>query len=606
MRRSSPGLGPFLRTFEDRLAALSPDQVREALLAHVERLPARDREGFLAIFPPPGRRVADGGRVAVESDPGDPLLRDIEHFVEKARSGEYVQGWGWDDDIHDERAFGDESWVQDLDDLFADAGEVFVRGDLALAREAYGRLLHAFLLEEDMTAYPGPLPASDMVETDVGEAKSRYLRCLYETTPLPTRPARLVAEVRRLRYVGPPATLQAVAEARSVPLPDLEAFLPAWMGALGAIAADAPDFGSEARRLLREAAELQGGIDGLADLARRQGQDDPGAFEAWMSALLRAGRTPEAIAAAREALDRLGPRGEIRARIADTLARLSTQQGDADLSLSARREAWRAEPSTARLLELHGAAVDRGRLDEVMAEEADLVEAELASEDAPPNHRPESPLDRRVACELLLLAGRVDRASAVLTAAEPLGWTYRRHPGPVVVPYLLAAGSGHGAPDDGCPVLRDLFRTMDDEFGAAVYEHFDDLGFGTAVDAAPGSDDAPDHQVSPGLSTVLAGHLARQAPEPEGQQRWLAAGRASVEARTAAVVQGQHRSAYDRVARLVVACAEALALFGGSAEGSRFIEEVRARYPRHYGLRRELDAVTRRSPLLPHAPRPRR
>jgi tetratricopeptide (TPR) repeat protein len=606
MGRSSPGLGPFLQTLEDRLAALSPDEVREALLAHAERLPASDREGFLAMFPPPGRHVAAGKHPPAESDPSDPLLRDIDRFVEKARSGDYVEGWGWDDDIHDERAFGDESWVQDLDDLFADAGEAFVGGDLALAREAYGRLLHAFLLEEDMTAYPGPLPASDMLKTDVGEGKARYLRALYETTPLQDRAASLVVEMRTLRYVGPPATLQALVEARRQPLPDMKAFLSAWIARLESMAGAWPDFGSEARRLLREAVQLEGGIDGLADLARRQGQDDPEAFREWMTALLRAGRTEEAIAAAREALDRLTPRGEVRARIADGLAILATAQGDPELSLDARREAWRAAPSTARLVELHSAAVERGRLDEVMADEAKLVEAELASDDARPNGGLKPPIDPRVACELLLLAGRVDRACAVLMAAEPLGWSHGRHPGPLVVPYLLAAGSGHGAPNDGCPVLRDLFRAMDDQLGAAAHLRFDGSGVGIAVDRAPGPDDAPDQGVPPGLSTVFAAHLARQVPAPEEQQRWLAVGEAAVAARTTAVVEGQHRSAYGQVARLVVACAEALALAGGSRDGARFLDEARARYPRHYGFRRELDAVTRRSPLLPHPPRQRR
>jgi hypothetical protein len=617
MRRSSPGLGPFLKTLEDRLSALSPDEIREALLAHAERLPGRDREPFLAIFPPPGRRAAAERHRPVASDPADPLLRDIERFVDKARSGDFVEGWGWDDDIHDERAFGDESWAQDLEDLFVDAGEAFVGGDLALAREAYGRLLHAFLLEEDMTAYPGPLPASDMVETDLGEAKARYLRALYETTPPPDRVPHLVAEVRALRYIGPPATLRALVEARRPPLPDMESFLPAWIAGLGSMAGEVPGFGTEARRLLREAVELQGGTDGLADLARQQGQDDPEAFLAWMTALLRDGRTGDAIAAAREALDRLRLRGETRARIADTLARLSTGQGDPDLSLRARREAWRAAPSTARLVDLYGAAVDRGRLDEVMADEADLVEADLAEAQVAPEgagqrHGQKPPFDRRVACGLLLLAGRVDRACAVLMAAEPLGWSHGRHPGPVVVPYLLAAGSGHGAPDDGCPVLRDLYGAMDEQLGAAGYAYVDALGVVIAVDRDPGSDDAPvsddapDGSMPPGLSTVLAGYLARQAPTPEEQQRWLDAGKAAVEARTAVVVEGQHRGAYDGVARLVVACAEALALAGGSREGARSLDEARARYPRHYGFRRALDAVTRRSPLLPHPPRQRR
>ena len=70
-------------------------------------------------------------------------------------------------------------------------------------------------------------------------------------------------------------------------------------------------------------------------------------------------------------------------------------------------------------------------------------------------------------------------------------------------------------------------------------------------------------------------------------------------------MSNQHRGAYQRVAILAVAYAEALTLAGNPAGGAAFITGTRGRYPRHVAFRTELDRATRESPLLP-APPPRR
>ena len=51
---------------------------------------------------------------------------------------------------------GDESWVGAMDDLFAAAADAFLAGDLALARDAYGRLLGAFDLDQEVGTFCGP------------------------------------------------------------------------------------------------------------------------------------------------------------------------------------------------------------------------------------------------------------------------------------------------------------------------------------------------------------------------------------------------------------------------------------------------------------------
>ena len=133
MSTDRPGLGPFLRTLEQRLEACSVEQTRAALLEHGRRLAPDKREAFLSIFPAPGAE-SPTDRAA---DSGEELLVDIDNFVDRLASGVYYQDWGWDDDLDDERAWGDESWVEEMDYLFDAAGDAFIIGDIELARESY-------------------------------------------------------------------------------------------------------------------------------------------------------------------------------------------------------------------------------------------------------------------------------------------------------------------------------------------------------------------------------------------------------------------------------------------------------------------------------------
>lgn len=542
----SIALKPFLEELEARLNALSAEKLRAVLVAHAERLPARERERFLDVFTEP----PDPGAEPAGAD--EPLLAEIDAFAARVRSGAYLEGWGWDDDLHEERAFGDESWADEMDWLFRGAAACFVAGNLELAREAYDRLLS--LLADEEAGFCGSLSPEEMLETDVGEAKARYLRALYETAPDGERPGRLADELSRLGWVGGDIALRQIAETRRAPPLDFEAFLFRWIERAGA----------DDRlpvELLIEAVELARGSNGLAELARERGVRQPEIFLAWTDALARGERLDDASAACREALAALDPRGGTRAEIAERLADIAERRGDRAIVLEGRRSAWAASPSRARLLAMHEAAAALDRISEVLAAEADALEQDATA--AGP----------RLTSELLLLAERIAPALALLEAAPPLGWSGRSHAGPVVVPYLLAAAACRGAPDRGAPLLAEQFEGID----------------------APGDER--------GLSRLLAEQLAAAPAGDAERERWLTAARSAVERRTAAVVEAKHRHAYGRVASLVAACAEAIVLARDPAAGGGFVAEMRARYPRHSAFREELDRAVRRSPLLPAPPR---
>jgi hypothetical protein len=258
--RSAPrGLGEFLAVLEQRLAALPVEDLRAALVAHAERLPVRDREAFLAIFPAPSAISQVPGPHAVPPLDGARLLADIDAFVDRVRSGAFFEGWGWDDDLREERAWGDESWVGEMDDLFAAAADAFLAGDLALARDAYGRLLGAFDLDQEVGTFCGPSSPSDMVTTDVPETVARYLRVVYETTPLPERAEELYDQYADLGHLAPATSLHTIADTRRAGLPDVDEFLPAWIEVL--TEQTSGYWARDRQRLLTEATVWHAGTD---------------------------------------------------------------------------------------------------------------------------------------------------------------------------------------------------------------------------------------------------------------------------------------------------------------------------------------------------------
>lgn len=589
-------LGPFLAALEERLARLDRRELEGLLLSHAEALPSGQRAGFLAVFDQPEAN----GPTAGDSGVAASLLDDIDGLVAEVAAGTYFEGWGWDGELREERAFGDESWVWEMDSLFAAAGDAFVAGDLELARDAYGRLLHAFELDSDVGTFCGPVPAPGMVTTDLGEAKARYLRALYETCPAHERPARLLEEVDALLYVGDEPTLRAVAETRREELADLDAFLPGWIDGLEEAADGRYGLAAAARSLLSEAAALSGGPDALGELARRASGSQGEAYRDWIDALVRVGRHEEAETAAREALATLAPAGRVRATIAERLLRLAARRGDGEAVLEGRREAWRASPTLQRLMDLVDTATALGQRDAVLTEEAGPASSSPSGKAAslPGDHGQVD--DLRAA--LLLLAGQVQPAIDLLDAAGPLGWS-RAHPGPIVVPYLLVAASRAPTAADFRSML--LFESLE---GADRAGWPGRAWHGDEPDRPPWEDQTPpedsfraiptDELV---LSLQLVEQMAAHPPTRHERERWMQVARGAVEQRRDAIVGAQHRGAYDRAARLICACAEALSLHAGddAQVGGAFVADAHRRWPRHSAFRRELDAAAAASPVEP-------
>jgi hypothetical protein len=591
VRRGNVGLGPFLEALEQRLDALSAEQLRAILVGHATRLSADERAGFLAVFDQPPQ--TDDGLPGGSDGAGDvTLVADVDGFVADIAAGVYVDGWGYDPGYRDHRAFGDETWTFEFDHLLDRAGLALLAGDATTAREAYRRLFAAIEGEYDEGGFPGAGTPPELASTDMGEAKHRYLRAVWESEPTATRAAALLAAMEDTAYLGDTPTLAALEATRREPLADLDRVLPVLIAHLGAVPAGC-GFGTQARRLLAEATERHGGIDALAGLAHTPGDQQLAAYRDWIDALVRARRLDDTRQAATEALDQLDLDGPVAAAIAERQALLTADGGDDTGLLAARQTAWRADPTLDRLVTLVDVATALDQLDPVLSEEAD--------------HAGSEPLSRRrdLAAGLLLLAGRVDDAIRLVEATDDGGWDSGHHPVPVVVPFLLTSASDAARHEEwGDSLLLELLdranntgwrydRLRPDDGLEALRATLTDDGPPAAIGrfrAIP-----PDDLL---LSTLLTDSLERHPPPASARQRWLSTGRRLVDVRVDEVVGGQHRAAYAQVAHLAAACAEAIALATGPDEAGAYLDDLHARYPRHNLFRRELRTVAEQSPLL--------
>ncbi len=550
------GLGPFLKKLEHRLDQLSKDELVQILTRHGKTLGSSGRIEFLAMLDsipeePAPRRSADNDRT---------LMQDIRDFVENLESGHYYESIDFDPEIHDYRSYGDESWAEEMDDLFVRADSVFLGGDYKTAAEAYGLLLHAFDLDDD-GHFCGETCPTEMVGADVTEAKARYLRAVYETTAPDQRPEGIFNELYALRYSGDDMGLRAIAEAGAPPIDDLKAFMPAWIELLESKDHEDTDLImlQAAQRLLREAVLMKDGVDGLARLAVEKGAHHPDIFRDWLDELLKQERKDEARKAARLAVDTVKD-PNARAGFAERWVKLVENDGD---RLEAARIAWRSEPDLSRLLRLN--SVNRARIEEAMSRMADELDYWRTQKEG---------LDERLMSALLILAGRYDEAVKLMTNANPLGWSDYEHPCAVTYPFVLLAVAG----EQKLPATSAL-SIWQRELSASIL--FEDTCHDT--DATCGDADS-----NAGLWPAMRSVLAQNPITDSQRSSFLTAAKQTMLARVKAIANAHHRGAYNRAARTLAGWIEAAKLCNRAREADEVLTQIRDSYSRLSSLKREI------------------
>jgi len=583
-----PTTAEFIDHLERRAPVSNQDEMLEVLRTLAAAVPEELRADILESLPDSADPTEPELSVRAfpelpASAPGVELVENVDAFVRRLEDGHYYEGFRWDEERREERAWGDESWAREMDELFGRAATGYLSGSHQLAARVYGRLLGTFRHADRNGVFCGPEPPDRMIRTDLSDAKRRYLRALFIVATPIDRPHRLITEMEALRNVGDHEVgIRALIDTEpdgDEPI-DLTGFLPEWIKKLKAVRNDPKGWGREARRLLREAVDLHGGVDGLGKLARDGGADHPEAYHDWVGALVRADRLPEAIRAAREGTTRIRD-AAYRARLADRLAALAASTGDLTLAVEATRNAWRAAPTQVRLLHLVSAAETAEMRDAVLAREVAAV------------LRPDWNHSDALACRLLLLVGRHEEAATRFQRADALGWGRTDHAGSVVLPFLLLASTQLPEPPRGS-AIEALWKDLDDT-GPNYFDRrllLDRMSSGSEATAEPFGNERAYSEL---LREAVVHHPIPEVYRP----RMLGVAQLKVETVVRDVLNGQHRRGQARAAQLTVSVAEAIALSQKGEDGLEFVKRIRKEYRRYSVFKDALDEARHESPILP-------
>lgn len=571
MRKKNLALRPFLEAVTAYCQPLTKDQLQRVVLNLAEEVASAERAAFLAnLTASPAK--GDGPRGAGKDDNPDLLIQveelrqEIKERIDAIEEGSFYEeddDYGGYHDDHEAEYLGDEHKAA-LAGLFAEAGHLFLSGNMAAAQALYGRLF-ALLREIDEQD-------AGWLETDIDprEARARYCRCVYDMAEEKGRVAEVVAamevEVKTHPFADEPdnyPSLRDVMDAQGGDLPNFAAFLPAWEQALA-------DKGCAATRLagLRlEAAFMRGGLAAVVSLAREWQAQQPQGYLFWLKMLEDSAQWPALRDAAREALVAI-PMGEEREQAARFLITAALALKDDALLLGGRRERFCSMPKARNLLPLLAEAA-RQQLREQELAAAITILMERKSESAF--------TERSLAVKALLMAGRLAEAQAVVAKAKPVGWSYDSSVAVVVAAVLhLVAGD---LPDS--TLTHELLLEYAGQGG---------IPFDFAED-----DEEEEFSLAQEITRGLA-LVDRKAAEVARCHEWA---RAMGEARINHIVTNKRRHSYDRAAQVLGALAEARVAMGDRAGAEQLLRDYyQVRYNRFAAFRKEVKAVVSKSPAL--------
>jgi hypothetical protein len=558
----------FWEAVEGRLAAYDRDDLCAILRGMARETLPTERRAFLEKL----SRVEDTSEIAQRALQKEDLLADIqdlaheiEHAIQGARASEERYRWY---EYDDEDSLGPYiEFVEPLIKLFDRAEAAFEYGYLVLARSAYRELFEILDQEDDYGRGIGFLSLKDV---HAGESCARYLRAVYESEPLESRPQALYTQMRlvRIGLLQPRPALGDLVQISPRPLPNRDRFLMAWIAFLRT------QDDAEADPLLREAIRLSQGTPGLEALARSEGQRHPRAYLDWCAALEEEGKPSEVLLAAQEALRDLPVDFSVRADIADRLCAAAAQLGEAKVLRAGRWEAFRVQPRLSRLLDLRDTGSGRHERTALMQQ---VVERASGYRTRPPDYRialewdldegeKVTWIDRAILAHAALLAGELEAAHRLVKGLKVLGWSSRSSAQGMVVAFFLVLLS-QSPPESLPPNLEQVWR----------------WGLDYSTDSWMASrEDA----LRKRLEQAYAERFSHPPPSDYPLESLMSWCLSVIQQRVNAIVGGQKRGAYSKAAALTLAGADALRLRGDPTAAEGLVQQIRGRFPRHSAFQR--------------------
>jgi hypothetical protein len=341
----------FAEELESRLNALTAEDLRQLVRDMAQDVTPTGRRAFLKRLHPRGAMAADARSLAKL----DSLLADIAALKKRIKAvmrDRQYETWRDYEDAEGREFYGD--FASKLEGLFDRCRAAFDSGEPDLARKAYVALFEVLDLGDEY-GRSVPVPSSVIIEEEMG----RYLRAMVDTAPADDNRSERLLEawggLLMMQFDAREVSLDAVFEVSPAPIEGVEALLD------GLIARLKDQAGYHCDAWFRAAVRRQHGTEGLAELARTDGTRRPHAWLDWLSVMAAANDPARLFAAAQEAFNHLPEGLRSRAAAADHWFEAASALGDKPAALQARWEAFRADPSVGRLLDLWETVDEPGR-----------------------------------------------------------------------------------------------------------------------------------------------------------------------------------------------------------------------------------------------------
>ncbi len=546
----------FMENVKKRLNKMTKNEMEELILHWAEKEHNSRREFFINRLSPPVEPII------TETD-SEELLDEIEALAKRVENGDYCDGWGWDDDIYEERDWGDESWVGEADDYFMKARELLINGYYEQATIAYRRLFEIMEMGEEPGHLPGDLNSYDMLKVDFAEQVNLYLRAIYMNSPSPERLLRLFKTMNRYSCLSENIGLKDMINVLDSDLPDLNDFLTDWITYLK----EQNNFSLS--KLLREAVAIKGGISGISELARQHADRYPRAFLDWIIALEKEGKEDSVLSVAREGLATIPKDYQVRAEVAEIISRLGEELNDSKMKLEGYMESFYSNPSTDHLLNLYTTALEcdcfesmQDRVEqrvwelfrEGLMQEYNYYDSELSL----------SYLAKGVLYRTLVLGGKYIELFELCKGNGPLGWTDGNNPKPYFIIFTMVLLSSSGKNSTMINKLWDSLLT------GSIYEI-----------------DKKNEQAN--AYKKIIDYTSKYVQLNEEQEayylKWCIE---QIGKRVDKIIGNKYRNSYNKAADLLLAMAETLKNRGEADNAAALILKYRKKYPKHSAFKREL------------------
>ncbi|MGB5685008.1 MAG: hypothetical protein WBM35_04295 [Candidatus Electrothrix sp.] len=559
-------LKPYIELIRTHCSNLSQSEVIDLLCGIAQEVPAKERQSFLEKLETTSTASSDPSD---RTEDVDELLERIEEIIEEIlERQESIEDGSYYEVYEDYNSYYDEEYPdsisleqrEELEEIFTEADQLFLVGELDSAQEVYQKLLSIFLHSSELELY------YDIGRHDIGinwrETLSRYCRCVYETASAADRTQQVLDAMEAdhspvHQYDGPPEewlpSLHDIYNARPEAIPDWNDFLQDIQIALQ------QNTGNRAVLLCLEAVHWTDGLEGVAAAVRKQ--KSPVGYLYWLNQLEADALWEETAQTALEALDNMPP-DRLRVTAATALIRAGEKIEKKDFVLHGKQEQFFSEPTGQHL----ACWLEDARKQEAKEEMLDKALAFLENRLEGRQEKLSWEENRffLLKIKVLLLLGRLEDAYIEIDKEAVVGWSNSKQTTAIVYTCTLLALVR-------CSTEARTIHGLSGSYLALKGEEV--------------------------MTEEILQHLVES--DAATQEDWFRFIERITTARIDHIVSNKYRKAYARAAEVLGGYMEALILNEQKGQAVEFLHLNRnQKYSRFSAFRAEIQRVTKNSPLL--------